>query len=126
MTHTILVVDDDRDIRETMADALGDEGYEVRRAVDGLDALEQLRATPTLPHLILLDLMMPRMNGAEFRAAILQDDRLKTIPVVLITADAQTRAKAGALAVDGVLLKPVKLADLFRAISAALPASPVS
>lgn len=120
--RTILIVEDDRDIRESLAEALTDEGYDVDCAADGLDALERLQAAAALPRLILLDLMMPRMNGAEFREAVLKDDRWKAIPVVLLTADAQARAKAQALAVNAYLVKPVKLADLFRAVAAAIAA----
>ena len=63
MSGKILVVDDDRDIRETIVDALEGEGYDVISAVDGVDALERLRSEEQSPSLILLDLMMPRMNG---------------------------------------------------------------
>lgn len=121
---TILLVEDDRDIRESLVDALTDAGYEVHGAFDGLDALEKLRGTETPPQLILLDLMMPRMNGAEFREAVLKEERWKDIPVLLLTADAQARTKAQQLAVSGYLRKPVKLTDLFQAVASALvPAS---
>ena len=117
---SILLVEDDRDIREALVEALTDAGYDVHSAIDGLDALEQLQAAAALPHLIVLDLMMPRMNGAEFRQAILAEERLKGIPVLLLTADAQARAKAEALDVAGYLRKPVKLADLFRAVASSI------
>lgn len=117
MTPTIMLVEDDRDIRETLVDALADEGYVVRSAIDGVDALAQLEAATTLPQLILLDLMMPRMNGAELCVALGANERLKEIPVVLLSADTQVRAKARALDVAGYLRKPVRLADLFRAVA---------
>jgi two-component system, chemotaxis family, chemotaxis protein CheY len=118
--HSILLVEDDRDIRDSLLDALAEAGYEVHGAVDGLDALDKLRGTATPPNLILLDLMMPRMNGSEFRKAVLEEDRWKDIPVLLLTADAQARAKAEELAVTGYLRKPVKLSDLFRAVANAI------
>lgn len=115
--RSILIVEDDRDIRETLAEALADEGYEVVGAKDGLDAIAVLRAATALPDLVLLDLMMPRMNGTEFREAMNHVEAWKAIPVLLLTADAQARARAKALGVDGYLEKPVKLAALLGAVA---------
>lgn len=81
---TVLVVDDERDIREAMAEVLKDEGYEVVDAPDGAEGLRQLRAHH--PSLVLLDLMMPGMNGWEFCAARKRDPDLSDIPVVVISA----------------------------------------
>ncbi len=114
---SILVVEDDRDIRETLSEALEEEGYEVVGAKDGIEAIERLRAATRLPHLVLLDLMMPRMNGLEFREAMVQVDAWKSIPVLLLTADAQARTRANALGVDAYLEKPVKLAALLGAVA---------
>ena len=68
-----MVVDDDADIRSVVGLALGTEGYETVEARDGLDALEQLRVAPHHPSLILLDIMMPRMNGTDVLRAIRAD-----------------------------------------------------
>ena len=68
--HTLLVVDDDMDIRDALQDALELEGYAVQLAADGLEALERLRSSEPRPQLILLDLMMPRMDGVAFREAL--------------------------------------------------------
>jgi CheY-like chemotaxis protein len=80
----VLVVEDERDIRETEAEVLESEGYEVCTASDGCEALR--RAHEALPKVILLDLMMPRMNGWQFREAQLKDPELAPVPVIVISA----------------------------------------
>src|SRR6185436_16404183 len=88
----VLVVDDDADIRETIAGVLEDEGYGVAGAKNGQEALTWLRAPGSpRPQLILLELMMPVMSGPEFRAAQEADPSLHAIPVVIVSAsqDAQ-------------------------------------
>jgi CheY-like chemotaxis protein len=81
----VMVVDDDDDIRETLVGLIEDEGYQVSAYPTGRDALDALQAGMA-PRVILLDLMMPVMDGAEFRQAQLADPALAGIPVVLITA----------------------------------------
>jgi len=83
---TVLVVDDDEDIRLAMSDTLEAEGYAVLLAENGLDALAKLRASSALPNLILLDLMMPEMDGFEFITELRRHDEWRSIPVVVITA----------------------------------------
>jgi CheY-like chemotaxis protein len=80
----VLVVDDDRDIRELLVELLGGEGYLVSSAADGRQAL--LEAHAHRPDVILLDLMMPVMDGWQFRAAQLEDPDLAEVPVVVISA----------------------------------------
>ncbi|MDX2093744.1 MAG: response regulator [Kofleriaceae bacterium] len=110
MTATsILVVDDDDDIRETIVEALSDEGFEAVGASDGAEALRVLGASSSLPALILLDLMMPGMSGPDFLAAQRADPVLLAVPVVLVSADANVGAKAASLGVTEFLRKPVKL-----------------
>ncbi len=82
---TVLIVDDDEAIRDGVADLLEDEGYRVATASDGRAALDQLQ-NGLRPSVIVLDLMMPGMDGWDFRRHQLEDDELKTIPVVVITA----------------------------------------
>lgn len=82
----LLIVDDDQDIRDTLAEILQDEGFEVMTASNGSDALARLAAAPERPDVILLDLTMPVMDGFEFRNAQLADERIADIPVILITA----------------------------------------
>jgi len=82
----IMVVDDDVDIRETLADALTDMGFDVVTAGNGLEALELLRSLPIVPSIVLLDLMMPVMDGYGFLAERRKDPALAAIPVAIITA----------------------------------------
>ncbi len=81
----ILVVEDNDDVREMMAVTLELEGHQVSTAANGRDALEQLR-TGEKPCVILLDLMMPVMNGWEFRRELERDPALADVPVVVISA----------------------------------------
>ncbi len=102
----VLIVEDDADIRASVSELLETEGYEVVGAVNGREALAQLRASAELPGVILLDLMMPDMDGYQFREQQLADDRLKDIPVVLMSAGGELGTKARALGVAGHLKKP--------------------
>jgi CheY-like chemotaxis protein len=81
----VLVVEDDDDIREVVASVLEQEGFQVYQAESGARALELLKQMPH-PSLILADLMMPIMNGWDLIKALSQDDRLATLPVVVISA----------------------------------------
>jgi CheY-like chemotaxis protein len=81
----VLVVEDDDDIREVVAGALEAEGFQVYQADTGARALELLKEIPH-PSLILADLMMPVMSGWDLIKALSQDDRLATLPVVVISA----------------------------------------
>lgn len=113
----ILVVEDDFDIRDTLAQILEAEGYIVSGAANGLEALELLRRDGAgAPALILLDLMMPVMNGWQFRAEQLQDPKLASIPVVVISADASVHQKAASIEAAGFLKKPVQLDTLLETV----------
>ena len=111
----LLVVDDDPGIRESLADLLHDEGYTVMTAVNGKDALVRLRASSTTPCVILLDLMMPVMSGAEFYDELRNDPSLADIPVVVISADGNGRRKAQAMASE-FIAKPVKIETVLSAV----------
>ncbi len=108
---SILVIDDEADLRETLSIILNEEGYEVMSAGNGAEALDRLRSGAS-PSLILLDLMMPVMNGWQFRAAQRQDPQLARIPA----ADAGVEKKAASLQVADCLKKPLELAKLLRTI----------
>jgi CheY-like chemotaxis protein len=82
---TILLVEDNDDVREMMALALQLDGHRVCAAANGREALAHLRNDPK-PCLILLDLMMPVMNGWELRASLNQDPELRDIPIVVVSA----------------------------------------
>jgi CheY-like chemotaxis protein len=111
----LLVVDDDPGIRESLADLLNDEGYVVMTAVNGQDALTRLRASDNLPCVILLDLMMPIMSGAEFYDEMRNDPALAEIPVVIISADGNARRKVQAMGGE-FIPKPVRIETVISAV----------
>jgi CheY-like chemotaxis protein len=113
---TVLLVEDDEDIRASIADILNDEGFAVVGAVDGADALRYLREAAEPPRLILLDLMMPVMDGWQFRAAQLADERLAKIPVVILSAATDVRRHAAQLRVEDYLVKPLDVPLLLNAV----------
>jgi CheY-like chemotaxis protein len=110
----VLVVDDDEAIREALSQALEDEGYSVSSAANGLKALHFLSEAKSLPSLILLDLMMPEMNGWEFNEEKKLDPRLAPIPVVVITAANRAEEAARPIAPVSVLRKPINLSQLLE------------
>jgi CheY-like chemotaxis protein len=116
-SRVVLVVDDDPSIRESLVDLLDEEGYRVETAANGSEALEKLRerAAPR-PCLILLDLMMPVMNGQQFYAEQQRDPALASIPTVVVTADDKGGATAGRLGAP-FLAKPVRLDTLLEVIA---------
>ncbi len=112
----VLVIEDDRDIRETIAALLDSEGYETDQAPDGLEGLRQAREHP--PSLILLDLMMPVMNGWQFRDAQRGDPEIGHVPVVVVSAVAGKAPDAAAC-----VPKPFELDELLAVVEAhSLPA----
>lgn len=110
----VMVVDDDADICLTMQLALETYGYRVVTAGDGAEALHKLE-TSEPPCLIFLDLMMPGMNGQQFRAAQLRAPELAAIPVVILSGDYQVDEQAGELGVEG-LSKPIQLRVLLAKV----------
>jgi two-component system chemotaxis response regulator CheY len=115
---TVLVVDDDRDIRDVLTDALEAEGYRVITAPDGQEALDWLRASTVRPCVILLDLMMPRMDGLQFRTEQLNEPSFAAVPVIVLSADPSVIATAKSLNFAGSLRKPVPLEALLAAVHA--------
>jgi CheY-like chemotaxis protein len=113
---TVLIVVDDRDIREMLSQNLEDEGYSVIAAADGHDALAALDAEQK-PCLILLDLMMPGMNGWEFRAEQKRMAQIAEIPVVILSA--RTDVAKAASEMDGVeyIAKPIDFDALMRTVA---------
>ncbi|HWW83989.1 MAG TPA: response regulator [Vicinamibacterales bacterium] len=93
MNAKILVVEDERGQREALAEVLSRLGYEVQCAANGSEALELMRHSESLPGLILLDLMMPVMDGWEFRAQQRKDRALADVPVVVLSALGDTAQK---------------------------------
>lgn len=81
----VLIIDDDLDIRECLIDVIIGEGHQVFEAINGKEALELLKTIP-IPNLILLDINMPVMGGAEFYRSLREDSKYASIPVVFISA----------------------------------------
>src|ERR1043165_4989775 len=113
---TVLIIDDDVASRKALAEVLTDEGYSVATASDGADGLTYLRQGHR-PRIILLDLMMPGVDGWDFRAAQKRDDDLRGIPVIAISA-------AGKLMdADHTLRKPINIETLLRLLRTVLQPS---
>ncbi len=105
----ICVVDDDAAVRAWLVDALLDDGHELVSAADGAAALFLLEQMQLLPDLILLDLLMPTLDGRAFRLRQLDHPRLATIPVVLISAARDLAGGAADLRIPEYLAKPLRL-----------------
>ena len=113
--NSILLIDDDPDTRQLLGEFLTQEGFEVHTAGDGREALLLLEKMPA-PTLILLDYIMPEMNGTQFLAIKRRNPGLRPIPVVVLSA--WTRGWIGTrLGVDAVLTKPVDLDKLAHVVS---------
>jgi CheY-like chemotaxis protein len=110
----ILVVDDDADSRETLAELLASRGYAVESAENGRQALEYLSCSK--PALIILDLMMPVMSGWEFLERQRIDPRLQPLPVVVMTASGLVHD----IKANAVIQKPVDFGALMNAVDRAL------
>ena len=109
------MVDDDEDIRTTIQQILEEEGYRVLAAPNGEEALRLLAAHPA-PRLILLDLMMPVMDGARFKARLTAAPRLGAVPVVIISAGGGLAHKASLMKAAGYLAKPIDLRTLMGTV----------
>lgn len=106
----ILIVDDEADIRESLQEFFEEEGYEVTTAANGADALHRLEAD-MLPCVVILDIMMPLVDGNEVYRRMQQDPRLAHVPVIVSTSD-PSRAPAGV----PVMKKPTNLGRLLQAV----------
>lgn len=113
--RNILVIEDDPGIRDSIAECLVTEGYAVTAVSNGVEGLEWLRRD-NHPDLIVLDLVMPLMNGAQFLAAVRDDPAFREVPVVLMTAAMPTRDMQ-LPAANGYLEKPFQLDDLLAAVA---------
>jgi two-component system chemotaxis response regulator CheY len=113
--RTILVVEDDPEIRSPLVDRLESAGYHVQTAANGMEALERLRDSGAIS-LILLDLMMPRMNGFEFRERQLTDSTMASVPVIVVTGHGQMAERIPSLGDVPCLRKPVDCGELLALI----------
>lgn len=114
---SVMVVEDDDDTRDLIVEVLRDDGYEVFAAPNGRDALTAVRNLGAPPALILLDLMMPVMNGWQFLDERTRDAALAAVPVVVLSAD-PTRQVASSHGVVAVIGKPFDLSRLLRLVRA--------
>ncbi|HEX4448573.1 MAG TPA: response regulator [Polyangiaceae bacterium] len=117
---TILVVDDDTDIRDAMCLILEHSGYQTVAAANGAEALRVLGergGDGRSVDLILLDMMMPVMDGWGFRSSQLEWAAVAEIPVVVLTGDGRASAKAAAIGAAGYLKKPLDLDDLLALVA---------
>jgi CheY-like chemotaxis protein len=114
--RSVLLVDDDEDIRNLVTLLLGDAGYEVRTAADGLAASEAL--SDWRPDVILLDLMMPVMDGRAFLAHRRTAPELLGIPVIVMTASRNSEGDAEESGVAATVAKPFDIRSLLAAVSA--------
>lgn len=112
----ILIVEDDKDIRINLQILLESEGYEVETAENGRTALDYLASSPK-PSLILLDLMMPIMDGFEFRKIQEADSKIGDIPVLIMTAGGQLEEKCRATHAKAGIKKPIDIDELLEKIS---------
>ena len=115
MSKRILIVEDDPDVAQSVAEVLKASGYSTAVAANGREALDQLQAS-VLPDLILLDLMMPVMDGWQFREEQRKSVALDAVPVVIVTADGNARGKAAAIHAAGHVGKPATIDDLLDAV----------
>jgi CheY-like chemotaxis protein len=114
----ILMIDDDEDIREVLGLVLRAQGHEVREAADGAEALTWLRAGGS-PSVILLDMMMPRLDGEAFMTAMHHDPGIPEIPVIVVSGHQAARQRAQELGAASCLVKPIELEDLLAALDRA-------
>jgi CheY-like chemotaxis protein len=115
----VLVADDDLDLRESLRLALELNGHEVDEARNGQEALERLASEP--PCVILLDLMMPIMDGWQFRRRQLADPVLAAIPVVVISAMPAELQRAHELAAQRIFIKPFDYDELLETVATICP-----
>ena len=116
MPNKILIVDDEPFNLDLLEQELTDQGYVIERANDGTEALQKVPSF--LPDLILLDYMMPKMNGLEVVKQLKQDERYKGIPVILLTAKASQEDKVKGLdaGADDYVVKPFESFELLARV----------
>ena len=112
----ILVIEDDVYIRDSVKELLEEEGFQVMCAANGKEALDTLWTESELPQLILLDLMMPIMDGYDFCKIQESDPRLRSLPVVLISADGQVEKKRARIGSREVLKKPLSIDTILNTV----------
>ena len=117
-SHRILIVEDDPDIRNALVEILGEEGYQIDWAENGREGLDYLAAAPELPELIMLDLMMPVLDGFGFREGQRAHPQWADIPVIVMSADGNVAAKLERIGGICYLRKPLELMELLERVAA--------
>jgi CheY-like chemotaxis protein len=124
----VLIVEDDPDTREMLAELLLGEGFQAVAAEDGLEGLHMLRTVrhgaPDVPCLILLDLKMPRLGGNEFRRAQLDDPLVAGVPVAVMSGATNLEVSAKGLGAVATLKKPIDIEVLMDVVRRYCGASP--
>jgi CheY-like chemotaxis protein len=129
---TVLVIEDDFDLRDALVPVLEYDGHRVVSAANGQEALDRLQTMANPPSVILLDLMMPVMDGEQFRTEQLRDPNLASIPVVVMSAHSRAEERAARMGAAGCLVKPIDIDTLLgelrrngrRRVSASMRATP--
>jgi CheY-like chemotaxis protein len=114
---TVLIVEDDPDLSEVFCDVLEAAGYRVVTARDGSEALRYLKGSQTRPHLILLDVRMPNMDGVQFRKEQAAIADVAGIPVVVTSADGNVQQAVDEMKAQAFLPKPVRRSELVATVS---------
>ena len=109
---SILIIDDDKVIRDTLGFILQEEGYSTTLAANGQEGLDLLANAERLPDVILLDIMMPVLNGIQFRQEQLNKPDIKRIPTIIMSADHSVHKNCASLGCKHVLKKPIDLDEL--------------
>ena len=112
----ILLIEDAVDIQNLLAQLFELEGYEVLSAFHGKEALTKLHSLECLPHIILLDLMMPVMDGYAFRREPRMHPRIATIPTVVMTAERDIHSKRNEIPADAYIQKPLDIDHLLDVV----------
>ena len=117
----VLVIEDDRDTRTFLSEYLCDDGHETDEAAEGLAGIE--KATTNVPDVILLDVLMPILDGFQVLAVLQADERTSRVPVVMLSGknDMDTRARAFKLGAVDYLGKPCSRADVINAVNSVVP-----
>jgi DNA-binding response OmpR family regulator len=116
MPTRVLIAEDDRNIVELLSFILERDGYEVVAALDGEAAIDRLRSDP--PDMMILDVMLPKLNGFEVLKLLKADPALRSLPVIILTAKGQAhdRRMAEEIGVDAFMTKPFSNRDVVEAV----------
>jgi CheY-like chemotaxis protein len=114
--RVVLIAEDERDVRDAIAEALEDHDFIPLCAANGREALDMARRLAHKPCLILLDITMPEMDGRQFLHAQKQDPELRSVPVVVLTAHTDPPEVVAQMEAEGWLKKPVQLEELLSVV----------